>query len=158
MVAVSLKNETYSPLTGLFRQFELIYVVGDERDLIGSRAVYGGYDVYVYPIRTTRANIRALFLAMLARANALATRPEFYNTLTNNCTSNVVDHVNQIVPRAVPQGIKTVLPGYADEVAYSLGLIDNSITLDEARRRFRVKDEARRYVTTPEFSRRIREQ
>ncbi|HEX5073504.1 MAG TPA: DUF4105 domain-containing protein [Gemmatimonadaceae bacterium] len=151
-------GETYSPLTGLFRQFELIYVVGDERDLIGSRAVYGGYDVYVYPIRTTRANIRALFLAMLARANALATRPEFYNTLTNNCTSNVVDHVNQIVPRAVPQGIKTVLPGYADEVAYSLGLIDNSITLDEARRRFRVKDEARRYVTTPEFSRRIREQ
>jgi hypothetical protein len=150
-------GETYGPLTGLFRQFELIYVIGDERDLIGSRAVYGGYDVYVYPIRASRERIRALFLEMLARANALETRPEFYNTLTNNCTSNVVDHVNHIVPRAVPHGIKTILPGYADEVAYSLGLIDNSISLDEARRRFRVNDKAGRYVMTPEFSRRIRD-
>ena len=49
------------------------------------------------------------------------------------------------------------LPGYADEVAYSLGLIDTAISLDEARRRFRVNDDARRYVTTPEFSRRIRD-
>jgi hypothetical protein len=54
-----------------------------------------------------------------------------------------VDHVNRIVPRAVPHGIKTVLPGYADEVAYSLGLIDNSILLDEARRRYRVKRRCR---------------
>jgi hypothetical protein len=150
-------GETYSPITGLFRQFELMYVIGDERDLIGSRAVYGGYDVYVYPIHASRERIRALFLEMLGRANALAVRPEFYNTLTNNCTSNVVDHVNHIVPRAVPRGIKTVLPGYADEVAYSLGLIDNSISLDEARRRFRVNDQASRFATSPDFSRRIRD-
>jgi hypothetical protein len=149
-------GETYGPLTGLFRQFELMYVIGDERDLIGSRAVYGGYDVYVYPIHASRERIRALFLEMLARSNALATRPEFYNTLTNNCTSNVVDHVNHIVPHAVPHGIKTILPGYADEVAYSLGLIDNSISLDDARRRFRVNDQARRFVALSEFSRRIR--
>jgi hypothetical protein len=160
-VAISVEarrepGETYGPLTGLFNQFELIYVVGDERDLIGSRAVYGGYDVYVYPITTTRERMRAMFVEMLERSNALATRPEFYNTLTNNCTSNVVDHVNHIVPSAVPHGIKTILPGYADEVAYSLGLIDNSISLDEARRRFRVNDRARQFVTAPDFSRRIR--
>jgi hypothetical protein len=134
----------------------MIYVIGDERDLIGSRAVYGGYDVYVYPIRTTPARARALFTEMLARANALATQPEFYNTLTNNCTSNIVDHVNHIVPRAVPHGIKTILPGYADDVAYSLGLIDNSISLDEARRRFRVNEQASRFASDPSFSRRIR--
>jgi hypothetical protein len=160
-VAISVEarrepGETYGPLTGLFRQFELIYVIGDERDLIASRAVYGGYDVYVYPIRASRERIRALFVEMLARSNALATRPEFYNTLTNNCTSNVVDHVNHIVPRAVPHGIKTILPGYADDVAYSLGLIDNSISLDEARRRFRVNEQARRFATSPDFSRQIR--
>jgi hypothetical protein len=93
-VAISVEarrepGETYGPLTGMFKQFELIYVVGDERDLIGSRAVHGDYDVYLYPIRTTRERIRTLFLEMLARSNALATKPEFYNTLTNNCTSNV---------------------------------------------------------------------
>ena len=160
-VAISVEarrepGETYSPLTGLFRRFELIYVVGDERDLIGSRAVYGGYDVYVYPIRASRERIRAMFIEMLARANALATKPEFYNTLTNNCTSNVVDHVNHIVPRAVPHGIKTILPGYADEVAYTLGLIDNSISLDEARHRYRVNDRARQYATSADFSKAIR--
>lgn len=161
-VAISVEarreqGETYGPLTGLFRRFELMYVVGDERDLIGSRAAFGDYDVYVYPIRASRERIRALFTEMLARSNALAERPEFYNTLTNNCTSNVVDHVNHIVPHAIPRGIKTALPGYADEVAYSLGLIDNSVTLAEARRRYRVNDQARRFAHSPDFSRRIRE-
>ena len=160
-VAISVEarrepGETYGPVTGLFRRFELMYVIGDERDLIGSRAAFGDYDVYVYPIRATRERIRALFVEMLARSNALATKPEFYNTLTNNCTSNVVDHVNHIVPRAVPEGIKTILPGYADDVAYSLGLIDNSISLEEARRRYRVNVQAERFVKDPDFSRRIR--
>ena len=160
-VAVSVEarrepGEVYGPVTGLFKRFEMIYVIGDERDLIGSRAVYGGYDVYVYPIRTTPARARALFTEMLARANTLAAQPEFYNTLTNNCTSNIVDHVNHLVPHAVPHGLRTILPGYADGVAYSLGLIDNSISLDEARRRFRVNDQARRFATDSSFSRRIR--
>ena len=149
-------GERYGPLTGLFKQFELIYVIGDERDLIGSRAAFGDYDVYVYPIRTTTERMRAMFVEMLQRSNALAARPEFYNTLTNNCTSNVVDHVNHIVPNAVPHGIKTILPGYADEVAYSLGLIDNSIPLEQARRRFRVNEQAHQFATSPEFSKRIR--
>ena len=162
-VAISVEarrepGETYGALTGLFNQFEVIYVVGDERDLIGSRAVYGGYDVYVYPIRTTPARARALFTEMLTRANALATQPEFYNTLTNNCTSNVVDHVNHLVPHAVPHGIRTILPGYTDGVAYSLGLIDNSISLEESRKRYRVNAQARRFATSPDFSKRIRSQ
>ena len=150
-------GETYGPVIGLFKRFELIYVIGDERDLIGSRAAFGDFDVYVYPIRTTPERMRALFIGMLERANALAERPEFYNTLTNNCTSNVVAHVNSIVPRRVPHGIKTILPGYTDEVAHSLGLIDNSISLDEARRRYRVNERARRFVRDAHFSRRIRE-
>ena len=162
-VAISVEarrepGETYGPLTGLFKQFELIYVIGDERDLIGSRAAFGDYDVYVYPIHASRERIRALFIEMLNRSNALATKPEFYNTLTNNCTSNVVDHVNFIVPHAVPHGIKTILPGYADEVAYSLGLIDNTMSLEESRRRYRVNDQAARFATSPEFSKRIRMQ
>jgi len=161
-VAISVEarrepGETYGPFTGLFNQFELIYVIGDERDLIGSRAAFGGYDVYLYPIRASKERIRALFLGMLARSNGLATTPEFYNTLTNNCTSNVVAHVNHIVPRRVPRGIKTILPGYADEVAYSLGLIDNAISMDEARRRYRVNDRAKRFANDPLFSHRIRE-
>ena len=161
-VAISVEarrepSEHYAVLTGLFERFELIYVVGDERDLIGSRTAFDDYDVYLYPVHAPREKIRQLFVDMLERANRLRTHPEFYNTVTNNCTSNVVAHVNSITPRRVPHGIKTVLPGYTDEVAHTLGLIDTTIALDAARRKYRVNERARRFAGRPDFSLRIRE-
>jgi hypothetical protein len=150
-------GETYGPVAGLFREFELIYVVGDERDVIGQRAAYQSYPVYLYPIRASRERIREVFVAMLRRADRLRAAPEFYNTLTNNCTSNVIAHVNEVVPHRVPGGIKTILPGYTDDVALRLGLIDTRLPLDAARERFRVNAAARRWIGSPEFSRRIRE-
>ena len=149
-------GEEYAPLTGLLRRYELIYVIGDERDLIGQRAAFGDTPVYLYPIRATPERIRAVFVEMLERANALRERPEFYNTLTNNCTSNLVGHVNQVAPRTIPGGLKTILPGYTDEVAHRLGLLDTELDLEAARERFRINEAARRYIGDPEFSRRIR--
>lgn len=161
-VAISVEarrepGETYDAVKGLFRQFELMYVIGDERDLIGQRAAFDGDPVFLYPIRANPERIREMFLSMLARANALRAEPEFYNTVTNNCTSNVVGHVNQVAPRTVPAGIKTILPGYTDEVAYRLGLIDTDAALDETRARYLINDRARRFLRDPLFSIRIRE-
>ena len=150
-------GEQYAVLTGLFERFELIYVIGDERDLIGSRTAFADHDVYVYPVRAPRDKIRELFVEMLERTNGLRTHPEFYNTVTNNCTSNVVAHVNSVAPGKIPHWLKTILPGYSDEVAYSLGLIDTSITLAEARNRFRVNDRAKRFARRGDFSIRIRD-
>lgn len=160
-VAVSVEarreeGERYGALTGLFRSFELIYVIGDERDLIGQRAAFGDYPVYLYPIRASRQRIREMFVAMLERANALRERPEFYNTLVNNCTSNVVRHVNMVAPATVPSGLKTILPGYTDEVAHRLGLLDTRLPIEAARQRFRINDAARKYLHEPDFSLRIR--
>jgi hypothetical protein len=161
-VAISVEarrepGETYDAFTGLFKRFEVMYVVGDERDLIGQRAAFGGERVYLYPIRATRDRMRQMFVAMLERANALREAPEFYNTLTNNCTSNVVRHVNQIAPRTVPSGIKTILPGYTVEVAHRLGLIDSQLELAQARDRYLINSRAKRYLDDPAFSLRIRE-
>lgn len=161
-VAISVEarrepGETYDAIKGLFKRFELIYVVGDERDLIGQRAAFSSDQVYLYPIKATPEKMRAMFVAMLARANKLRDEPEFYNTLTNNCTSNVVAHVNQIAPNTVPSGIKTILPGYTDEVAHRLGLIDTKLDIDAARDRFLVNDRARRFIKDPQFSFRIRQ-
>lgn len=149
-------HEEYDPLVGLLRRYELIYVIGDERDLIGQRAAFGELPVYLYPVRATPERIRAVFVEMLERADALRERPEFYNTLTNNCTSNVVRHVNRVAPRTVPTGLKTILPGYSDEVAHRLGLLDTDLDLAGGRERFRINDAARRWLHDPEFSRRIR--
>lgn len=150
-------RESYGVLKGLLRRFELLYVIGDERDLIGRRAVYDGVEVFLYPIRADRESIRIVFQTMLARANALRDRPEFYNTVTNNCTLNLVRHVNQLVPGRIPGSWRIVLPGYSDEVIHRLGLIDSTGTIAEARARVRINDRARAALEDSAFSRRIRE-
>jgi hypothetical protein len=150
------RGETYGPLKGLFNRFELLYVIGDERDLIGQRAAFGDEEVFLYPIRATPEKMREMFVSMLLRANQLREQPEFYNTLTNNCTSNVVAHVNQVAPRTVPAGIKTILPGYSDEVALRLGLIESELDLARTRERYHINARARQFLTDPFFSLRIR--
>ena len=160
-VAISVEarkepGEQYGPVSGALRRYELMYVIGDERDLIGQR-VLQDYPVYLYPIQAPRERIRELFVAMLERAEALRQQPEFYNTVINNCTSNLVDHVNRIVPGTIPPGWKTVLPGYIDDVGMRLGLIDTRLELTEARERFRINEAGRRHLADADFSHRIRE-
>jgi uncharacterized protein DUF4105 len=149
-------GEVYGPLPGLFRRFELMYIAADERDLIVKRAVYENDPVYVYPIRAPREKIRQLFVDMLARANELRRTPEFYNTLTNNCTSVLVSHVNQVTPGRIPHGLKTILPGYSDDVALSLGLIDSPLDLEAVRAKYRVNERAKQWERAADFSVRIR--
>jgi Domain of unknown function (DUF4105) len=150
-------GEEYGLLQGIGRNFELIYVVGDERDVIGQRAGFGDFDVYLYPIRTTPERARAVFLDMIRRAEGLRTQPEFYHTLSNSCISNLVRHVNRVAPGRIPGGLKLLAPGYADEVARALGLIDSTLTVDAARARYRINDRARRYLGDADFSIRIRQ-
>ncbi|MEO8335960.1 MAG: DUF4105 domain-containing protein [bacterium] len=150
-------DEAYGPLTGLFKQYELMYVIGDERDLIGQRAAFGTAPVYLYPIRAPRERIREVFVEMLERADRLRQHPEFYNTLTNSCTSNVITHVNHVAPHRIPSGIRTILPGYSDEVALELGLIDTDLDIAGARERFRINERARRSEQDSLFSFRIRD-
>lgn len=150
------RGESYSVLRGLLKRFEILYVIGDERDLIGLRAMRGE-DVYVYPIRATPEQARELFTSMLARANALSERPEFYGSLRNNCTTNILRHVNVLASPPIRWGPRILLPGYSDEVAYERGLIDTDLSLEQARARFHVSEAARRFAEDPAFSTLIRE-
>ena len=160
-VAISVEarreqGETYGLLPGVLRRFELAYIVGTEHDLIGRRALFDGDDVFLYPINAPIARVRQMFVEMLQRANAVQERPEFYNTLTNNCTSNLVDHVNRMIPGRIPSSLKAILPGYADDLALSLGLIDATGTLDDVRARYRINDRARASAPDEDFSVAIR--
>ncbi|PTL80783.1 DUF4105 domain-containing protein [Vitiosangium sp. GDMCC 1.1324] len=115
------RGETYSVLGGLFRQYELIYVVGDERDLIQLRSNYRGDDVYLYPVRASQERTVAFFLDMVHRMNALHEHPEFYNSFTNNCTTNLVRHLEKVSDTDVPYDHRTLLPAYSDALAFALG-------------------------------------
>jgi len=151
------KGESFSPLQGLLRQYEIMYVVGDERDLIQLRTSYRRDPVYLYRIRAPRERIEQMFVSMLSRANHLRAEPEHYNTLTNTCTTSIVRHVNELVPGRIPFSYKVLLPGYSDELAYDLGLIDTDLPFAEAKRHFRIDDDALRAVGREDFSRRIRQ-
>ncbi|HEX7155035.1 MAG TPA: DUF4105 domain-containing protein [Thermoanaerobaculia bacterium] len=150
------QGESFSPWRGLVRQYELAYVVGDERDLVKLRSNYRKDDVYLYPVRTTPERMRKMFVDMLTRANAVAEKPEFYNTLTNTCTTNIVRHANQVVPERVPWSTAILLPGKSDRFAYELGLIDTDVPPEELRKKYRINDLAARYADDPQFSLRIR--
>jgi len=150
------KGEAFSPVKGLLRRYELMYVVGDERDLVKLRTNYRNDPVHLYRIRATPERMRAMFVAMLQRANELREEPEFYNTLTNTCTTNLVRHVNQITPERIPLRASVLLPANSDRLAWELGLIDTVLPFEETRRRALINPKARQHAEDPQFSRRIR--
>jgi hypothetical protein len=162
-VAVSIetrkeRGETYSTLAGFFKQYELVYIVGDERDLIRVRTNYREpkEDVYVYRVQVPLENVRRLFLDYLRRINELRDHPAFYNTLTTNCTTTIFFHT-RVNPGSAPFSWKVLLSGYVPQYAYELGRLDTSLPFEELRRRSRVNERAEAADRDPEFSRRIRD-
>jgi hypothetical protein len=153
------KGETYDPIKGLLNKYELMYVIADERDVIKLRSNYRKDLVYVYPVKTTTEKAQELFLDMIERANNLSQHPEFYNTITNTCTTNIMRHVNKITPDRVPFfNLRILLPANSDKLAYDLGLINTNLSFEEARKRYFINDRAEKYATSSDFSVKIREE
>lgn len=153
------KGEGYSTLKGFFRQYELVYIVADERDLIRLRTNYRRdppEDVYIYRTKSSSEVRRRLFLEYMHRINALRRQPEFYNTLTTNCTTNIWtnSHVN---PGRVPLSWKILASGYVPEYLYEQGRLETmGLSFPELRQRAHVNARARAADRAADFSRRIR--
>ncbi len=141
----------------MLRQCELIYVIADERDVILLRTKYRKAKVLLYPIKATPEKIREMFISMLHRANSLRDQPEFYNTLTNNCTSNILLHFNEINEQKLPANMKALFPGYADQLVFDLNLIDSTLPFEQLQQQCDITKKANRYAEDIEFSQRIRE-
>ncbi len=150
------KGESFSAIKGLLRRYELMYVAADEKDVIKLRSNYRKDSVYLYPIKADKAKAQALFLDMTERMNKLETRPEFYNTLTNTCTTNIVSHVNKISPRRIPFSHEVLFPAASDRRAYDIGLIDTDLSFEEARKKFLINERAIKYADDLDFSAKIR--
>jgi hypothetical protein len=162
-VAVSIetrkeKGESYSTVRGFFRQYELYYVVADERDVIRLRTNYRRdppEDAYVFPLRGRVENARAVFMAYVEKINALKQRAEFYNTLTTNCTTNIWMHA-RVNPGHVPFSWKILASGRLPEYLYEQGLLDRSVPFGELQQRVHVNARAQAADRAEDFSRRIR--
>ena len=148
-------GEGFSPIASLFKQFELIYIVGDERDIVGVRTNYRKEDVYLYHILVSPENARRLFLVYIDRINQLADHAEFYNLLSNNCTINIVRYANK-AGRIGRFDIRHLFNGLIDSYIYSAGLVDNTLPFDKRRQRSRINEMAEAADDSPDFSQRIR--
>lgn len=163
-VAVSIEmrkevGEGYSTLKGFFKQYELFYVVADERDVIRVRTNYRKdppEDVYVYRVHGPSENARRLFLAYIHKINSLKDEPEFYNTLITNCTTNIWLHT-RVNPGHLHLSWKLLLSGHVPAYAYDVGKLDTSLPFPELQRRSLVNARAQAADRAEDFPRRIRE-
>jgi hypothetical protein len=148
-------GEGFDPLASLFKQFELIYVVGDERDLVRVRTNFRKETVYLYHLNTSVENVRRLLLVYLRRINELADRPEFYHLLTNSCTINIVRYANA-AGREGQFNIRHLFNGLIDSYLYHSGRVNTDLPFEELRRRSLINDVAQAADNAPDFSDRIR--
>ncbi|HEY1269080.1 MAG TPA: DUF4105 domain-containing protein [Candidatus Binatia bacterium] len=152
------KGQSYSTLAGFFRNYELIYIPADERDVVRVRSNYREpqEQVYIYRTRAPQRNIRRVFLDYIKTMNAMRERPGFYNTLTTNCTTSILTHT-KMNPESPPLSWKILLSGYVPQYLYEKGRIDTSMPFAELEKISLINGRAHAADKDPNFSRRIRE-
>ncbi|CAG7857622.1 hypothetical protein MCAMS1_02519 [biofilm metagenome] len=151
-------GEGYSAIKGFFRQYELTYIVADERDIIRLRTHFRHNPpeaVYLYPLRAKTENIRRLFLEYIRKMNKLRQHPAFYNILLDNCTTNIWfnTHVN---PDHLPFSWKILVSGYVPEFLYESNALDNRISFEEWQRLAYINPVALTLPPSADFSHEIR--
>lgn len=152
------RGETYSTTRGFFKQYELHYVVADERDVVRLRTSYRKdppEDVYVYRLHRPLENGRRVFLQYMQRINDLQARPEFYNTLIDNCTTGIWMNA-RINPGHVPLSWKVLASGYLPEYLHGVGMLAPGVPFAELQRLGYINPRARAAGDAEDFSRLIR--
>jgi hypothetical protein len=149
-------GEAYSALRGFFRNYELVYVVADERDVVRLRSNFRGEDVYVYRLDVPPQGARQLLLRYLEAVNELHQRAEWYNALTDNCTTTIQRLSGPYQERSW-WSWRLLLNGRLDELGYEIGALDQSLPFAELKARSYVNPRALAAGDAPDFSRRIRQ-
>jgi hypothetical protein len=159
-IAVSIEtrkesNEEYSATRGFFRQFEIYYVVADERDLIRLRIDHRGEEVYLYRLGFPLDDARAMLLDYLREINRLRDKPRWYNALAHNCTTAIRYH-SKHVGAAGALDWRLFLNGHLAELGYERGVLDRTLPLEELVEASYISDRARALPADANFSAAIR--
>ncbi|RYD39575.1 MAG: DUF4105 domain-containing protein, partial [Verrucomicrobiaceae bacterium] len=150
------QGESYSAIGGIYRQYELIYIVADERDVIRVRTNYRkGEDIYLYRLRITPEHARGRFMEYVTAVNELHARPRWYNAITTNCTTSI--RTQHHARKRQPWDWRILVNGKADEMLYQQGAFHTGgLPFAELKKRSLVNDAARAADADPDFSARIR--
>lgn len=128
------ENGSYHPVNGLFRQYTKIVLLGTERDIIGLRSHIRREELYLYPLKLSNIEQQALLLNFMRKVSSLNKKPEFYNTLTDNCLTGLLNLAfeDQSLPWWMHWQI--LLPGFSDQLAFKHGLLNIESSLSNARK------------------------
>jgi hypothetical protein len=149
------KGENYSAVKGLFRQFELTYIVADEHDLVRLRTNYRqGEEACLYRLHATPAQGRKLFLDYLHRANELRDRAEWYNAITDNCTTAI--RTQRAAADRAPWDWRMLVNGHLDELLYERGVIATNLPFAELKKSSHINPQAKAADKAVDFSQQIR--
>jgi hypothetical protein len=153
------KGERYHPIRGLFRQYELIYVWATERDAIGVRTRCRRNSVthLFEAVILGPGNERRMLESYLHRTNKLGKEPEWYNTITNTCTTNIVRHVNEVYPGRVPKAVAVLLPGLSPKLLHRNNLVKMHGSLEETLEKSVIDDKAESWDSSVDFGDHIRQ-
>jgi hypothetical protein len=149
------KNQVYSEIGGFFKEFELIIIAADERDVVHLRTNVRLEDAYLYRIRMPIPAVRALFSAYIDEANTLVRAPRFYHTIATNCTTLVYQMMKRIIGR-LPFSYRVLFSGYMPEYVHSIAALDPRYPLEELRALGYISERAKETGRSDAFSAAIR--
>jgi hypothetical protein len=149
------QDESYSAVKGFFKQFELIYIVADERDVVRLRTNYRGEDVYLYRLNANPALIHEVFLDYFKQINRLAQQPQWYNALAHNCTTTIRGHTAPYAHGKMSW--KLLANGYLDTLLYERKAIDTTLPFEQMKAISRINDRAISLDADQDYSQQIRE-
>ncbi|RAL25224.1 hypothetical protein DL240_03160 [Lujinxingia litoralis] len=146
------EEERYDPLGGMFRQYELFYVVADERDALGLRTQTHKDPTWVIPMNAGPEKTAEFFVNMVERLEHLAGEPQWYHTVLNSCSSNLATHYERINQVSLPPDYRVLLPGFSEELIAELDLLPEGMTPEQARERFQINAVAESAPLNESFS------
>ena len=121
------KGEKYHPVKGLFKQYELIYVIGDERDLISLRTNHRAEETFIYPLNIDKKQSETFLLSLLQGAQKIREVPLFYHSVNRNCTTTLVSHINTVPEFKVKVSLDLLMNGLSDYAVYKMKGVDNDL-------------------------------
>lgn len=151
-------DESYSPVQGLFKKYELWYVWGNETDLIVRRGLYLDHPLHMYKLEIEPETAQRLFETLAIQTQELQTTPQFYNTLLTNCTNALAGFSNNMNKGSIPFHYSLFLTGYADEYLYKLGLIQTDKPFKQLVQDTYITDIVKEHHASEEFSKLLREE
>ena len=153
------QGEPQELIQGFFNQYEMIYILADERDIIRLRTNFRKdepEEVFLYPTTLNKKKIRQIFEVIIARVNRLYQQPEFYNTLTQNCFTTLRADIRTVAPPKNRFDWRILANGYADQMLYEKGNIDTDLSFPEAKKYFHINQYVSDDNNPKDFSVRIR--